>query len=67
MTKLTLRYRKGYFIVSGPDVRPIRFASRRDAKDWCQTSYPGSPIEEVATYAPKRSTSATPRRSGKLE
>lgn len=67
MTKLTLRYLKGYFVISGPEVKPTRFKSRREAKDWCQRLYPGSPIEEVATYAPKRSTNATSRRSGKSE
>ena len=25
MTALTLRYRKGYFVVSGPDTQPTRF------------------------------------------
>ena len=25
MTTLTLRYRKGYFVVSGPDTQPTRF------------------------------------------
>ena len=32
MTTLTLRYRKGYFVVSGPDTQPTRFRSRREAK-----------------------------------
>jgi len=34
MTTLALRYRKGYFVVSGPDTQPTRFRSRREAKDW---------------------------------
>jgi len=46
MTTLTLRYRKGYFVVSGPDTQPTRFRSRREAKDWgeakdwCHTRHP---------------------------
>ena len=35
MTTLALRYRKGYFVVSGPDTQPTRFRSRREVKDWC--------------------------------
>jgi len=34
MTTLAHRYRKGYFVVSGPDTQPTRFRSRREAKDW---------------------------------
>ena len=37
MTTLALRYRKGYFVVSGPDTQPTRFRSRREVKDWCHT------------------------------
>jgi hypothetical protein len=44
MTALTLRYIKGDFVVTGPDIEPIRFKTRREAKDWCVTHYPGSPI-----------------------
>jgi hypothetical protein len=43
MTTLTLRYRKGYFVVSGPDTQPTRFRSRREAKDWCYTASLGRP------------------------
>jgi hypothetical protein len=42
MTTLTLRYIKGDFVVTGPDIQPAKFKSRREAKDWCQTHYPGS-------------------------
>ena len=47
MTALTLRYIKGDFVVTGPDIEPIRFKTRREAKDWCVTHYPGSPIKEI--------------------
>ena len=47
MTTLTLRYRKGYFVVSGPDTQPTRFRSRREAKDWCHTRHPW--VHEIGT------------------
>ena len=47
MTALTLRYIKGHFVVSGPDIEPTRFKTRREAKDWCVAHYPGSPIKEI--------------------
>jgi hypothetical protein len=42
-----MRLVKGHFIVSGPDVEPMKFKSRREARDWCKTHHPGSPITEV--------------------
>jgi hypothetical protein len=47
MTTLTLRYIKGDFVVTGPDIEPIRFKTRQEAKDWCRAHYPGSPIKEI--------------------
>jgi hypothetical protein len=47
MATLTLRYIKGDFVVTGPDIKPNRFKTRREAKDWCRAHYPGSPIKEV--------------------
>ena len=32
MTKLTLRYIKGDFVVTGPDIEPTRFKTRREAQ-----------------------------------
>jgi hypothetical protein len=43
MTTFTLRYVKGHFVVIGPDVPPMRFRSRPEARDWCKTHYSGSP------------------------
>jgi hypothetical protein len=54
MTTLTLRYIKGDFVVTGPDVAPAKFKSRREAKDWCKTKYPGSPIHEIGADASRR-------------
>jgi hypothetical protein len=47
MTTLTLRMIKGNFVVTGPDVEPVKFKSRREARDWCARNHPGSPIEEI--------------------
>jgi hypothetical protein len=33
--------------VTGPDIEPTRFKTRREAKDWCRAHYPGSPIKEI--------------------
>ena len=46
MTTFTMRYVKGHFVVTGPDVPPMRFRSRPEARDWCKTHYSGSPIKE---------------------
>jgi hypothetical protein len=38
---------KGHFVVTGPDIEPTRFKTRRETKDWCVAHYPGSPIKEI--------------------
>jgi hypothetical protein len=38
---------KGDFVVTGPDFEPMKFKTRREAKDWCMTHHPGSPIREI--------------------
>ena len=43
MTTLTMRVVKGDFIVTGP----VRIQTRPEARDWCKTRHPGSPITEV--------------------
>jgi hypothetical protein len=56
MTVLTLRYQRGHFTVSGPDVEMRKFDTRREARDWCVAHYPGSPIKEHGAAAAKRAT-----------
>jgi hypothetical protein len=51
MTTLTLRRINDDFIVTGPDIAPAKFKSRREAKDWCVQRYPGSPIKEIGAVA----------------
>jgi hypothetical protein len=46
MTVLTMRYQQGHFVVSGPDIEPINFKTRGEARDWCIRHYPGSPIRD---------------------
>ena len=51
MTTFTLRYVKGHFVVIGPDVPPMRFRSRPEARDWCKRHYSGSQIKEIVEAA----------------
>jgi len=54
MTTLTLRRLRDDFLVTGPDIEPMKFRSRREAKDWCVSHYPGSPITEIGADRSKR-------------
>jgi hypothetical protein len=54
MTVLTLRYQRGHFTISGPDIAMRKFETRREARDWCAENYPGSPIKEHGANAAKR-------------
>ena len=48
MTILTLRrIREDRFEVTGPDIEPMTFKTRVEARDWCLTHYQGSSIREV--------------------
>ena len=47
MTMLTMRFNKGNFIVTGPDIEPMRFKSRAEARDWCLQHHRGWPIHEI--------------------
>jgi hypothetical protein len=48
MTTFTMCYSRGHFIVTGPDIEPRKFKSRREAKDWCAEHHPGSPSRKSA-------------------
>ena len=54
MTTLTLRRLRDDFLVTGPDIEPMKFRSRREAKDWCVSHYPSSPIMEIGADRSKR-------------
>ena len=47
MTTLTMRVVKGDFIVTGPDIAPMKFKSRREAEDWCKIYHPASSVTEI--------------------
>ena len=59
MTTFTMRRVGGEFVVTGPDIEPMKFKTRREAREWCTVHYPGSPIRESVPVR-KRAT-----RSGK--
>jgi hypothetical protein len=56
MTVLTLRFQRGQFTVSGPDIELRKFKTRREAKE--SAHYPGSPIKEFGADAAKRARKA---------
>jgi hypothetical protein len=43
MTTLTMRLVRGDFIVTGPDIEPMKFKTRRERMEWCMAHHPGSP------------------------
>ena len=58
MTTLIMPLVKDDFIVTGPDIEPMKFKSRSEARDWCLKHRPGSPITEIGSggkRAPKKS------------
>ena len=61
MTTLTMRVVKGDFIVTGPDIAPMKFKSRPEARDWCKTHHPGSPVTEIGPGC-KRASKKPPER-----
>jgi hypothetical protein len=54
-----MRCINGHFVVTGPDIEPAEFKSRREARDWCLTHYPGSPIAEIGRDAARRGRGAS--------
>jgi hypothetical protein len=60
MTTLTMRIVKGNFIVTGPDIAPMKFKSRREAQDWCKVAgderapwrWPANPPLNAADASP---------------
>ena len=46
MTVLTMRRVRDNFVVTGPDIEPLMFKTRYEARVWCREHHPGSPIRE---------------------
>jgi hypothetical protein len=42
-----MRFNKGHFVVTGPDIEPMRFKSRAEARNWCLQNHRGWPIHEI--------------------
>jgi hypothetical protein len=55
----------GEFVVTSPDVEPMTFKSRREAKDWCAQHHPVSPIKESGADAAKRAAKVRRATSGR--
>ena len=77
MTTLTMRYMRGHFIVTGPDIEPVMFKSRREGvvyRTSCRFTDPGSRRQLVqasdqaqatgigVTPLRRRSSASNPRR-----
>ena len=67
MTTLTLRRIKDHFVVTGSDVEPTRFESRREAKDWCRWHHPRSLVVEIGRDASRRLVAGPMGRPHKVE
>ena len=39
MTVLTMRRVREHFVVTGPDIEPMTFKTRREARDWCYAHF----------------------------
>jgi hypothetical protein len=61
MTTITMRYIGEAFLATGKNIEARKFESR-EAKDWCASHYPGSPIHEIGADSSKRISRATPRK-----
>ena len=63
VTVLTMRrVRDDCFEVTGPDIQPMRFKTRAQARDWCRVHFRGSPIREERAGGRKKSA---PSKAGK--
>jgi hypothetical protein len=51
MTTFTMRRVGGEFVVTGPDIEPKKFKTRREAKDWCKVHYPARRSGRSWTFA----------------
>jgi hypothetical protein len=52
MTTLSMRYMRGDFVVTGPDIEPLKFKSRREAKDCAPSIIPVHPLRSSVPMWP---------------
>jgi hypothetical protein len=64
MTTFTMRRVGGEFVVTSPDIEPMKFKTRREARDWCAEHYPGSPIREIMPVRKRPTGEGTASGSG---
>ncbi len=62
LCQITMRYISEEFLITGKDIEARKFESHREAKDWCASHYPGSPIHETGADSSKRISRAMPRK-----
>jgi hypothetical protein len=67
MTTLILRRIKDHLVLTGPDIEPMQFKTRPEARDWCRSHYPGSPITEIGRDRSRRAIAAPKGRPQKAE
>jgi hypothetical protein len=53
--------------MTGPDIAPMKFNSRREAKDWCKAHHPGSPITEIGPGGKRAAPKKAPARPGPVK
>jgi hypothetical protein len=63
VTTFTMRRVGGEFVVTSPDIEPMKFKTRREARDWCAEHYPrfANQRDRARSQAPDR------RRNGKRQ
>jgi hypothetical protein len=54
VTVLTMRRVRDQFVVTGPDIEPVTFKTRAQARYWCYVHFRGSPIREVGIGSRKK-------------
>ena len=54
MTIFTMRRVGGDFVVTGPDIEPKKFKTRREVRDWCTLHYPAHPLGRSYPFASAR-------------
>jgi hypothetical protein len=59
MASFTLLYVRGHFVLTGPTIEPMKFETRREAKEWAHKHFPGSLVKEVTRKPPPRGSNRT--------